>query len=166
MLNIAIAEMLLVIFICTLTQIMLLIIYNLFRYYKKFFDVKIKFYWSINGFLKTSMKILEHVAGFVTGKITLAKEIYNLFLLETKLASLNIIPLITIIIILLILISTSWLTLMIILCYLISYYSSIIASLIIVLMTNILLIVICCKILANCWRKMTFIKTRNFLGMA
>lgn len=111
------------------------------------------------------MKFFEHLKGFVEGKKILAKEILNLFLLEFKLAKLNIIILFILVAGSFILALSSWLLIVAISILLLMYYFNLIICLTTVLIFNILLLFVVSRIIKNCVKNISFIKTREMVGL-
>lgn len=111
------------------------------------------------------MKFIEHLEGLVSSKIEVAKGVWTLFKLETKLVGLSILPLIVCLGLLVAILITCWLAVMILIGYLVVYFTGgfILSGIISVILLNIVLFLITTKYISVCLYRMSFARTRACL---
>lgn len=111
------------------------------------------------------MSIFEHLEGFISGNVNLAKSCLSLIKLETRLAGLSIYPLILNVCMLLVVLSTLWLTATAFMIYGAALLMGNLAlAFISVLLLNLVLLGILMKYLMFNLRKMSFEKTRELFS--
>ncbi|HAF88141.1 MAG: hypothetical protein CMF38_01310 [Legionellaceae bacterium] len=111
------------------------------------------------------MKFIDNIEGLVASKLTLIKAVWTLFKLETKLAGLNILPLLASIGVLIAIVFTLWFSVMIIIGMAILSLMSghIFLSLIGIIIINVALLLLTIRFMMSCLNKMSFARTRMCL---
>lgn len=111
------------------------------------------------------MKIIEHIEGLFSSKLSLFKETYSLIHLEAQLAKQNVFPLIISLILTLPLLFTLWITVVLLISYLFYAYVSqqILMNLLVILYINTTLLMITVLKIKKTWHLMSFKKTKQSL---
>jgi hypothetical protein len=111
------------------------------------------------------MKFSEHLEGFISDRIVIAKGIFTLFKLEARLARLNIYPLILSLGVLALLIVSLWLTIITLVAYLMVLFTKQpLMAIAAVLVLNVGLLVYIIKNITLRLQQMSFKKTRACLA--
>ncbi len=110
------------------------------------------------------MKIIEEIAGLVSGKLDVFKTIVSIIRLETRLAGLSVYPLLLNVCMLLIVLMAMWLSTLLLVGYLaLLTFDSTIAAIIFILLLNGGLFLGLLKYLTFNLKKMSFEKTRKYV---
>lgn len=113
------------------------------------------------------MNLFEHIEGFFNSKVEIAKGFWILFKLESKLASLSIIPLLICSVMLIAISMSFWFSVLILIGYLITYFTGgyVILSIISVLILNLIFFLLAVKYISMYLYRMSFARTRAALAV-
>jgi len=111
------------------------------------------------------MKIIDHIAGLVSGKIDMMKSVMSIVKLETKLAALSIFPLIMNVCLLIVVLLSLWFSSMTLLGYTLIYiFKNIFLALGLLVILNLFFLIILHHGLMVNLRQMSFEKTREYFS--
>lgn len=111
------------------------------------------------------IKILEHLEGYISEHVHMAKTLLSLIKCEAKLAGQSIVPLVLTSCVLMVILGTVWLSAMILAgYYLLVLSGSFAVACSIILALNVLILLILIKYLSYTVKNMSFVNTREFFS--